>query len=224
MGAVLHRPGRAGPGVVMPDRGEEPVITVGTGSSAAEIPASAVGAWQPSICDVNYPDHRAATGRASSGPGPAPRPRSWRSGTTPRQLTEAAAVGAQRIRTKMARVVELVTVAGMGKVAAALGLAAIAGRFGRYDLPLVRSTYHEAASRGGRFSARLKPRPRRSLLRIRPGYLPELVKLDRGPEGGQHMPLRSGHPGRTDDRCDRGEHTGHLVGVDAQVGGGPEIS
>src|SRR5215467_10757738 len=65
---------------------------------------------------------------------------------------------------------------------------------------------------------------RKILIRIRFGYFPELVKLDRGPEGEQHMPSRGGHPGRADDGRDRGEHTGHLVGVDVQVGGGPEIN
>jgi len=45
-------------------------------------------------------------------------------------LVEASAVGAQRIRAKMARAVELAAVVGADVVDDALGLAAIAGRFG----------------------------------------------------------------------------------------------
>jgi hypothetical protein len=49
-------------------------------------------------------------------------------------LVEAAAVGAQRIRSKMARAVELAAVVGAQAVDDALGLAAIAGRFADDDL------------------------------------------------------------------------------------------
>ena len=57
---------------------------------------------------------RAGTGRASPGPGPAPRPRrrSWAGRGRARWLIEAAAAGAQRVRAKMARAVELAAVVG----------------------------------------------------------------------------------------------------------------
>jgi hypothetical protein len=51
-----------------------------------------------------------------------------------RWLVEAAAAGAQRVRSKMARAVELAAIVGVEKVDHALGLAAIAGRFGDTDL------------------------------------------------------------------------------------------
>ena len=49
-------------------------------------------------------------------------------------LTEAAAVGASRVRAKMAEAVELAALAGTAAVDAALGTAAMAGRFGDGDL------------------------------------------------------------------------------------------
>jgi hypothetical protein len=54
-----------------------------------------------------------------------------------RWLTEAAAAGAQRVRSKMARAIELAAVTGTTAVDQALGLAAIAGRFGGDDLPAI---------------------------------------------------------------------------------------
>jgi hypothetical protein len=52
-------------------------------------------------------------------------------------LVEAAAVGAQRIRSKMARAVEMATIMGADRVDQALGLAAAAGRFGDSDLAAI---------------------------------------------------------------------------------------
>ena len=54
-----------------------------------------------------------------------------------RWLVEAAATGVVRIRTKMARAVELAAVLDAGLVDEALGLAAIAGRFAEDDLALI---------------------------------------------------------------------------------------
>ena len=51
-----------------------------------------------------------------------------------RWLIEAAAVGAQRVRSKMARAVELAALVGVDAVDDALGLAAMAGRFADGDL------------------------------------------------------------------------------------------
>ena len=49
-------------------------------------------------------------------------------------LVEAAASGAVRVRAKMARAVEFAAIVGAAKVDAALGLAAVAGRFADDDL------------------------------------------------------------------------------------------
>ena len=49
-------------------------------------------------------------------------------------LVEAAATGAQRIRSKMVRAVEFAAIMGAGRVDQALALAAAAGRFGDTDL------------------------------------------------------------------------------------------
>ena len=54
-----------------------------------------------------------------------------------RWLIEAGAAGAQRVRSKMARAVELAAVVGAAKVDQALGLAAITGRFADDDLPAI---------------------------------------------------------------------------------------
>jgi hypothetical protein len=51
-----------------------------------------------------------------------------------RWLVEAAAAGAARVRSKMARAVELATIVGTQRVDQALGLAAIAGRCDEHDL------------------------------------------------------------------------------------------
>jgi hypothetical protein len=65
-----------------------------------------------------------------------------------RWLTEAAASGAQRVRAKMARAVELAAVVGAARVDQALGLAAITGRFADDDLPAIvdHLTLHGQAS------------------------------------------------------------------------------
>ena len=94
----------------------------------------------PRICDEHYPHHPGGNGPRQ----PRPRPRtaaeeaflSLGEGAA-RWLTEAAAAGTQRVRSKMARAVELAAVVGAGRVDQALGLAAIAGRFGDDDLPAI---------------------------------------------------------------------------------------
>jgi transposase len=94
----------------------------------------------PRICDEHYPGHPGGNGPRQ----PRPRPRtaaeeaflSLGEGAA-RWLTEAAAAGAQRVRSKMARAVELAAVTGPAAVDQALGLAAIAGRFGDHDLAAI---------------------------------------------------------------------------------------
>jgi transposase len=102
----------------------------------------------PRILDEHYPGHP-----AGNGPHP-PRPKPRTAGEVAflalgpgaqRWLVEAAAVGAQRIRTKMASAVELAAVVGTAQIDAALMLAATAGRFD--DAALVSISDHLAAGR-----------------------------------------------------------------------------
>ena len=91
----------------------------------------------PFIRDEHYPHHPGGNGPRQ----PRPRPRTEAEPAflaigdgAQRWLAEAAASGAARIRSKMARAVELAAVVGADKVEAALGLAAIACRFADGDL------------------------------------------------------------------------------------------
>jgi transposase len=63
-------------------------------------------------------------------------------------LVEAAAAGATRVRAKMAEAVELAALAGTAAVDAALGTAAVAGRFGDGDLLSI-TGYQAAVPAGG---------------------------------------------------------------------------
>jgi hypothetical protein len=131
-------PGYAGPRVWCRVAGEELVITARTGRGAAEITRHRLSVpGSPSICEEHYPDHPGGNGPRQ----PRPRPRTQAEAEflaigdgAQRWLTEAAASGAVRIRSKMARAVELAAVVGADRVDAALGLAAIAGRFADGDL------------------------------------------------------------------------------------------
>jgi hypothetical protein len=91
----------------------------------------------PRIVDEHYPRHPAGNGPRQ----PKPRPRSDAETAflalgagAERWLVEAAAVGAQRVRSKMARAVELAALFDVELVDRALGLAATAGRFDDGDL------------------------------------------------------------------------------------------
>jgi len=131
-------PGHPGTRVWCRVAGEELVITARTSRGAAEIARHRLSTpGSPQILDEHYPHHPGGNGPRQ----PRPRPRTEAEAAflgigdgAQRWLTEAAAAGAQRIRSKMARAVELAAVVGTGKVDAALGLAAIAGRFADSDL------------------------------------------------------------------------------------------
>lgn len=91
----------------------------------------------PRIADEHYPHHP-----AGNGPRP-PRPKARSAAESAflglgegaeRWLIEAAASGAQRVRTKMAHAVELAALFDADAVDRALGLAAVAGRFDDGDL------------------------------------------------------------------------------------------
>jgi hypothetical protein len=131
-------PGRAGTRVWCRAAGEELVITARAVRGAAEIARHRLSVpGSPSICDEHYPHHPGGNGPRQ----PRPRPRTEAEAAflaigdgAQRWLAEAAASGAARIRSKLARAVELAAVVGAGQVDAALGLAAIAGRFADGDL------------------------------------------------------------------------------------------
>lgn len=131
-------PGHAGTRVWCRVAGEELVITARTAAGAAEIARHRLSVpGSPVICDEHYPGHPGGNGPRQ----PRIRPRTEAEAAflaigdgAQRWLTEAAASGASRIRSKMARAVELAAVVGNGRADAALGLAAIAGRFAGGDL------------------------------------------------------------------------------------------
>jgi hypothetical protein len=131
-------PGHAGTRVWCRVAGEELVITARTGRGAAEVARHRLPApGSPRIADEHYPHHPGGNGPRQ----PRPRPRTEAEAAflalgdgARRWLAEAAASGAARIRSKMARAVVLAAVAGVERVDAALGLAAIAGRFADGDL------------------------------------------------------------------------------------------
>jgi hypothetical protein len=134
-------PGHVGDRVWCRVHGSELVIVARAGTGLAEIARHRLSTpGSPRICDEHYPGHPAGNGPRQ----PRPRPR------TPgevaflalgegarRWLIEAGAAGAQRIRSKMARAVELAAVVGAATVDHALGLAAITGRFADDDLPAI---------------------------------------------------------------------------------------
>jgi hypothetical protein len=131
-------PGHCGTRVWCRVAGEELVITARTRAGAAEIARHRLSVpGSPVIRDEHYPDHPGGNGPRQ----PRPRPRTEAEAAflaigdgAHRWLAEAAASGASRIRSKMARAVELAAVVGTDRTDAALGLAAIAGRFAGGDL------------------------------------------------------------------------------------------
>ncbi len=91
----------------------------------------------PRIVDAHYPGHPGGNGPR------APKPKARTEAEiaflglgegAQRWLIEAGAVGAQRVRSKMAAAVDLAALVGDEIIEQALGMAAIAGRFGDRDL------------------------------------------------------------------------------------------
>lgn len=129
--------------------GEELVIVARTPVGLAELWRHQLSTpGNPRILDEHYPGHPAGNEPR------VPRPKPRTAGEVAfldlgpgaqRWLIEAAAVGAQRIRTKMAHAVELAAVVGTVQIDAALMLAAVAGRFDDGDL--VSISDHLAAGR-----------------------------------------------------------------------------
>jgi len=118
--------------------GDEVVIMARTATGLAEIARHRCSTpGRPRIEDAHYPDHPAGRGTRGA------RPRAAAPGETAflaidpgaeAWLVEAAATGTVRVRSKMARAVELAALVGREPVEAALGLAAGAGRFAEGDL------------------------------------------------------------------------------------------
>lgn len=118
--------------------GEELVIVAGATAGLAEVARHELSTpGTPRIADEHYPNH---PGGNLPRP-PKPRPRTEEEVAflglgqgAHRWLVEAGAAGAARVRSKMATAVKLAAALGVEKVDQALGLAAIAGRFGDGDL------------------------------------------------------------------------------------------
>ena len=134
-------PGHVGQRVWCRVHGTELIIVARDGSGLAEVARHLLSVpGNPRICDEHYPGHPGGNGPRQ----PRPRARTRAEEAflelgegAARWLTEAAAAGAQRIRAKMARAVELAAVVGAATVDQALGLAAITGRFADDDLPAI---------------------------------------------------------------------------------------
>jgi hypothetical protein len=131
-------PGHVGSKVWCRVVGEELAVVARTTTGLVEVARHRLSTpGNPRILDEHYPHHPG---------GNLPRPPKVRPRTAAEVafldlgegahdwLIEAGAVGAQRIRSKMARAVELAAVVGAQAVDDALGLAAIAGRFAEDDL------------------------------------------------------------------------------------------
>jgi hypothetical protein len=134
-------PGHVGDTVWCRVVGEELVVVARTRAGLAEIARHELSTpGTPRILDEHYPDHPG--GNPPRPPKVKPRTEAevafLNLGDGAHQwLVEAAAIGAQRIRSKMARAVELATIMGADRVDQALGLAAAAGRFGDTDLAAI---------------------------------------------------------------------------------------
>lgn len=131
-------PGHVGEEVWCRVHGDEIVVVGNTATGLVEIARHVLSTpGNPRIVDAHYPSHPAGNGPHP----PKVRPRSAEELAfiglgegAERWLVEAGAVGAQRVRSKMAGAVELAALLGADVVDRALGLAAIAGRFDDGDL------------------------------------------------------------------------------------------
>ena len=131
-------PGHVGAKVWCRVVGDELAIVGRTAVGLAEIARHQLSTpGNPRVLDAHYPHHPGGNQPRT----PKPRPRTLAEVAflglgegAHRWLVEAGAAGATRVRSKMARAVELATVVGVERVDEALGLAAVAGRFAEHDL------------------------------------------------------------------------------------------
>jgi hypothetical protein len=114
----------------------EVVIVSGEGSKTAEVARhQLLGAGQASICDAHYRDRPAdPLNRQPKAKKPSEAAFLALGEGAGLYLTEAAACGARKIETRMAEAVTLASLHGRSAVDTALGIAAMAGRFGAGDL------------------------------------------------------------------------------------------
>lgn len=133
-------PGLVGKEVWVRADGDELVITANLKDGLAEAARHRLSTpGNPRIDLSHYPDHpqqpdgspkpprpKGRTGEEKAFLALGPGAHSW--------LVEAAAVGAQRVRSKMTAALELAALVGTEPVDAALGVAAAAGRFAEGDL------------------------------------------------------------------------------------------
>lgn len=133
-------PGLIGREVWVRADGEELVITANLDVGLSEVARHRLSTpGNPRIDLSHYPDHPQRPDGSPKPPQPkgrnseekaflalGPGAHSW--------LVEAAAVGAQRVRSKMTAAIELAALVGVEPVDAALGVAAAAGRFAEGDL------------------------------------------------------------------------------------------
>jgi transposase len=131
-------PGHVGAKVWCRVAGDELVVVARAATGLAEIARHRLSTpGNPSIADEHYPQHPGGNLPRQ----PKPRPRTTEEIAflelgegAQRWLIEAGATGAQRVRSKMRKAVELAAVLGAQQVDTALGLAAFAGRFADDDL------------------------------------------------------------------------------------------
>jgi transposase len=133
-------PGLVGREVWVRPDGDELVVTANLDAGLREVARHRLSTpGNPRIDLAHYPDHPQQPDGSPKPPQPkgrsteekaflalGPGAHSW--------LVEAAAVGAQRVRSKMIAALELAALVGAGPVDAALGVAAAAGRFAEADL------------------------------------------------------------------------------------------
>ena len=133
-------PGLVGREVWVRADGEELVITANLDAGLSEVARHRLSTpGNPRIDLSHYPDHPQQPDGSPKPPQPkgrnseekaflalGPGAHSW--------LVEAAAIGAQRVRSKMTAALELAALVGVEPVDAALGVAAAAGRFAEGDL------------------------------------------------------------------------------------------
>lgn len=133
-------PGLVGGEVWVRAEGEELVITANLAAGLTEVARHRLSTpGNPRIDLSHYPDHPQQPDGSPKPPQPkgrtsqekaflalGPGAHTW--------LVEAAAVGAQRVRSKMTAALELAALVGIEPVDAALGVAAAAGRFAEADL------------------------------------------------------------------------------------------
>lgn len=133
-------PGLVGQEVWVRADGDELVIVADTEAGLVEVARHRLSTpGNPRIALAHYPDHPQT-------PDGGPRPPKPRAGSHAEAaflelgpgarcwLVEAAAAGAQRVRSKMTAAVELAALVGTGPVDEALGIAAAAGRFAEGDV------------------------------------------------------------------------------------------